>query len=548
MKISKLLLPFSLLVFLCSTHLSAQPGKLVKGAEQTMLRATKYMVEEVSTNGGFVWYYLPDLSRRWGEMEAYKTMVWTQGAGTVGMGNIFLDAYQATGNEYYYQAAEKAAAALIWGQSAEGGWNYMIDFAGDRSLKRWYSTIGKNGWRLEEFQHYYGNDTFDDDVSSNTARFLLRMYLEKLDPKYKPALDKAINFILKSQYPLGGWPQRYPLRYDFSKNGHPDYSSYYTFNDDVTWENVNFLIQCYLTLGEQRFLDPINRGMNFYVISQHGSGGWGQQYNMALEPAGARTYEPAALLPSTTFGNALLLLRFYQYTGDLKYLTRVPDAISWLEKCRLPDHMTENNRYTHPTFVDIITNKPIFVHRTGSNVTFGYYYVDTSDKKLLAHYGGKTRINLEWLKQEYNRISALSVDEATKDSPFKEVAFEGEGLPQSRYKLNRELPFFNQPPSDSTIKHIISSLDEKDRWLVKHAMISNLYTSESGNKSLTDEFASQNVGDNTDTSPFRDSSDQLYISTQEYAKNMTLLINYLKTAKERKPNNKKDTQAMANIK
>jgi hypothetical protein len=35
----------------------------------------------------------------------------------------------------------------------------MIDFAGDRSLKEWYNTIGKNGWRLEEFQHYYGNDT-----------------------------------------------------------------------------------------------------------------------------------------------------------------------------------------------------------------------------------------------------------------------------------------------------------------------------------------------------------------------------------------------------
>ena len=90
---------------------------------------------------------------------------------------------------------------MIWGQSNEGGWNYMIDFAGDRSLKKWYATIGKNGWRLEEFQHYYGNSTFDDDVTSDAARFLLRLYLEKVDPKYKPALDKAINFILKSQYP-----------------------------------------------------------------------------------------------------------------------------------------------------------------------------------------------------------------------------------------------------------------------------------------------------------------------------------------------------------
>ncbi|MCU7551749.1 hypothetical protein OCK74_21690 [Chitinophagaceae bacterium LB-8] len=532
-----------LIVFLFTTTVNAQPDKLAKEAEQAMLRATKYMVEEVSTNGGYVWYYLPDLSRRWGEMEAYKTMIWTQDAGTVGMGHIFLDAYRATGNEYYYQAAEKAAAALIWGQSDAGGWNYMIDFAGDRSLKKWYSTIGKNGWRLEEFQHYYGNDTFDDDVTSNAARFLLRIYLEKLDPKYKPALDKAINFIIKSQYPLGGWPQRYPLKYDFSKKGHPDYSSFYTFNDDVTWENVNFLIQCYLTLGEERFLDPINRGMNFYVISQHGSGGWGQQYNMAMEPTSARTYEPAALLPSTTFGNAMLLLRFYQYTGDLKYLAHVPDAIRWLEKSCLPEQMTENGRYTHPTFIDVASGKPVFVHRTGSNVNYGYYYVDSIDNKLLSHYGGKTIINIERLKEEYNRISALSTEEATKNSPIKAGNFKEEGLPQNFYQLNRGTSFFTELPADTKVKQVIDALDSHHRWLVKHAMVSNPYIGDGENRTLTDEFASVNAGDKTDTSPFRDPSDQLYISTQEYARNMTLLINYLKSAKEKKPLGKKDMVA-----
>jgi len=109
------------------------------------------------------------------------------------MGNLFLEAYQATGNEYYYQAAEKVGSALNMGSMFRGGWNYMIDFAGDRSLKQWYNTIGKNGWRLKEFQHYYGNSTFDDDVTINAALFLLKMYLEKLDPVRKPSLDKSIN-------------------------------------------------------------------------------------------------------------------------------------------------------------------------------------------------------------------------------------------------------------------------------------------------------------------------------------------------------------------
>ena len=129
--------------------------------------------------------------------------------------------------------------------------------------------------------------------------------------------------ILKSQYAEGGWPQRYPLRSDFNKQGHPDYTSFYTFNDDVTWENVHFLIQCYETLGEERFLDPIRRGMDFYLFSQDGCGAWGQQLTLDMKTAGARTYEPTSLLPSTTCDNAMLLLKFYQLTGDTRYLARV---------------------------------------------------------------------------------------------------------------------------------------------------------------------------------------------------------------------------------
>jgi len=513
------------LIFYQVFNVTAQQNNLKEKVKEVMLKSSKYMIENVSTNGGYVWYYLPDLSRRWGEMEAYKTMIWTQSPGTVSVGHMFLNAYKATNKEYYYQAAEKAAAALIWGQSNDGGWNYMIDFAGDRSLKKWYSTIGKNGWRLEEFQHYYGNDTFDDDVTSDAARFLLRLYLVKLDPKYKPALDKAINFILKSQYLLGGWPQRYPLKYDFNKAGHPDYTSYYTFNDDVIWENINFLVQCYLTLGEDRFLDPIQRGMEFYLISQEANGAWGQQYDMNLNPAGARTYEPKALLPGTTFNNAMILLHFYEITGNKKFLNAVPNAIAWLEKCRLPDNMTQNGRYTHATFVEIGTDKPIFVHRKGSNVKYGYYYTDYSDKNLLAHYGGKKRIDIERLKKEYQRLLKLPVEQIIKDSPLSEESFQQKGTPQTYYNLSR----FSSSlvPDENKVNEIIRTLDEKGRWLVTHAKISHPYIGDGQNKEPTDEFASTNVGDETDTSCYTDTSDQKYISTSEFIKNMNLLINYL---------------------
>jgi len=526
----RLVLLTLLLVFLVHQKTLSQTNELAAETERAMLRATKFMVEKVSTNGGYVWFYLPDFTRRWGEMEAYKSMIWIQSPGTVSMGHLFLDAYRATGEEYYYQAAEKTAAALVWGQSPEGGWNYMIDFAGDRSLKQWYNTIGKNGWRLEEFQHYYGNSTFDDDVTSNAARLLLRIYLEKLDPVWRPPLDKAINFILESQYPSGGWPQRYPLKPGFRKEGGEDYPSYYTFNDGVIAENVGFLIQCYLLLGQERLLDPIIKGMNFYVISQDTCGAWAQQLNMKMEPAGARTYEPKALLPSTTLGNAMTLLTYFQYTGDKKFLNRIPDAIKWLEKVRLPGNQAEGGKYTHSTFVEVGTNKPVYVHRKGSNVVYGKYFHDYNDTLLLAHYGGKNRISVERLRNEYNRLKNLPVSEVTKDSPLKIESFKGEGTPQEYYDLNRN--YYNFTSDINQVNTVIRALDNQGRWLVKHAGISNPYIGDGQKKDLTDEFATTNTGDETDTSPYRDPSDQEYISTSEYIRNMTLLISYIKTIRQ----------------
>ena len=167
---------------------TAAPAPTRAQALATMKKATTFMVEKAATNGGYVWSYLPDMSRRWGEMEAKPSMIWVQPPGTGTMGHLFLDAYHATGDEYYYQAAEKAAQALIWGQNAAGGWHYMIDFGGEASLKDWYATYGKNAWRLEEFQHYWGNATFDDAGTSEAMQFLLRLYMEKKDPRWKPAL------------------------------------------------------------------------------------------------------------------------------------------------------------------------------------------------------------------------------------------------------------------------------------------------------------------------------------------------------------------------
>ena len=63
-------------------------------------------------------------------------------------------------------------------------------------------------------------------------------------------------------------------------------------------------------------------------------------------------------------------MNFYTLTGDTKFLARIPEALDWLEKVKLPPELVKNNR-THPTFIELGTNKPLFVHRRGSNVVNG---------------------------------------------------------------------------------------------------------------------------------------------------------------------------------
>ena len=60
---------------------SAQTAPERDAILHAMKRATAFMVDKVAYKGGYVWSYLPDMTRRWGEMEARPTMIWIQPPG-----------------------------------------------------------------------------------------------------------------------------------------------------------------------------------------------------------------------------------------------------------------------------------------------------------------------------------------------------------------------------------------------------------------------------------------------------------------------------------
>lgn len=494
---------------------SARPSR--QQILDTMKRATAFMVDRVSTDGGYVWSYLPDMSRRWGELEARDTMIWIQPPGTATMGHIFLDAFHATADEYYYQAAEKAAGALIRAQHPSGGWNYLADFAGEESLRHWYASVGRNAWRLEEFQYHWGNATFDDAGTAESAKFLLRLYLEKRDPKYKPPLDKAIGFVLDSQYAVGAWPQRFPPVTGSADKVLPDYPEYLTFNDDVAAENIDFLLMCQQVFGERRFVDPILRGMNAFVVMQqpHPQAGWALQYTTDLKPAGARTYEPKALVTHTTAANIGLLVKFYRLTGDAKYLARVSEAIDWLESLKLRPGVPPPGR-THPTFVELGTNRPLYVHREGSNVFNGRYFVDDNPEKTIRHYSSFRSIDIAALRQLLADAKAEPAAELARQSPLRPGA--------GSTPLPRFFAVSDPGPGDATA--IVGSLNSQGYWLSPLGSNSHPFTRDGSRDPVPGDYSQTMVGDQTDTSPFNDDS-LTGISTSTYIRNMSVLVRAL---------------------
>jgi hypothetical protein len=501
-----------------------------------MKKATAFMTDKVAVGGGYVWQVLPDFSRRWGELEAKPTMIWVQPPGTATVGHLYMDAYHATGDEQFYDAAKAAADALVAGQHPRGGWNYVIDTAGEESLKDWYAKIGGNAWRLEEFQRYYGNATFDDAGTAEASQLLLRVYLEKRERKYRAPLDKAIQFVLDAQYANGGWPQRFPFVENGGLHGHADYTPYITFNDDVAGENIEFLLYAHQALGsnDARLVDAIERGMDIYVKTQQPmpQPAWGlQHFPDTLKPAPARTIEPQAFATHTTATNIRSMIGFYKLTGDRKFLERLPQALDWLDQVKTPQNLIAPGR-THPTFILEGSNTPVYIHRKGSNIANGHYYADTNPNNLIVHYGSFRSVDTAAIRAEYAAAAAMDPAALIAASPLKARAG---SLKLPKYFTLRDVSVWDmstdarreRAPAPEAVAAVLSKLDGNGAWITPLTTTSNPYNGPSPAAVTGGEYQTTRVGDLWDVSPYNTDFPVDGISTAVFIRNMGDLIESL---------------------
>lgn len=423
----------------------------------TMKKATAFMSEQVALNGGYVWVVSPDFSRRWGEVPARPSQIWLQG-GTESVGEVMLDAYEATGDEAFLDVARKAADAIVYGQLPTGGWHYFIDFS-PPGLNGWYENVASRFlFGYEEYRHYYGNATFDDRVTQDAARFLLRFYNLTLEAAYRAPVLEALDFIVESQFPNGAWPQRFPLHQDPSDD-RPDYPSLYTLNDGAMQANIELLLDAHSTLGDPRYFDSAKHGVDALVALQgpEGQGGWAEQFGPDMQPAAARTHEPPGYVVRESIGVVDVLTRFYLLTGDRRYLAPIPRAFDWFDRI---NRESTAEQYPKPRYWEPGTNRPLYVVATDEVFPSGHgKFIWTTDPSQTrcddgpCEGDGKPVVDVAPLRARHVEVAALTTPQARTD--YLDAMLAAETAARAARQIDR----------DESTSDIIAAMDARGAWV-----------------------------------------------------------------------------------
>lgn len=408
-------------------------------------RAIRFYRDKVAAHGGYVWRASGDLQLREGEGKAGPDTIWVQPPGTPTVGEAFLDAYEATRNPEYREAARAAGLALVQGQLHSGGWYYRIEFAPDQRQEFSYRVAPSKGaprfsdepgspgglvlWRQRRNP---GNlSMLDDDTTQAALRFLMRLdrTLQPADPKLHECVEYGLRALLKVQYPVGGFPHNYdrlttrnpdaayyPVRNasfpeQWSRTWTKDFQGCYFLNDEISLDTMTTLFQAHDTYGKPEYREAALRVGEFLLRAQmpDPQPAWAQEYDRNMQPVWDRKFEPPAISGYESQSVLDALLSLYERTGDRKYLQPIPKALAYLRGSLLPDGKLAR-------FYELKTNKPLY---------FTLKYELTYDRaQMPKHYGFIVPSRLDAITQRYERLLKNGPKSRTPESTRAELEVE----------------------------------------------------------------------------------------------------------------------------
>lgn len=291
---------------------------------------------------------------------------------------------------------EIANNILSW-QAEEGGWPKDVD-----TQKTAYA---------DDIKKLHA--TFDNGSTVNEMRFLAKAFAETGDARYRQAFLRGFDYILKSQYQSGGWPQTWPTK--------KDYTRHITFNDN-TMVNVMLVLRDYSNLPDERFIDKkrqeagrdaFARGIDCILKCQVKVNGkltvWCAQHDENdYSPQPGRSFELVSLSGGESAGILKLLMSIKAPSPAVK--EAIEGGVRWLEEAKINgirEVTVEGDKRIiedanapgmWARFYEIGTNKPIFAGRDGVK-KFKLPEIDAERRNGYAWYGDWGKEVLE----EYGR-------------------------------------------------------------------------------------------------------------------------------------------------
>lgn len=452
-----------------------------------MRKAAAFFKDKVSTHGGYHFAYTEDLSYGRSESSETPNRVELQRDGTPRVGMAYLEAWAATRDPLFLEAARATALTLVKGQLCSGGWDYWIEF--EPAERKRYPYRADNNCRPGPGS-VRAVTTLDDNVTQACARLLMRVdrALGFKDTAIHEAARFALDSLIRAQYPNGAWPQRYaefpdPAKHPVKRASYPDdwprkwpgdnYQQHYTFNDNSISDAIDMMLEAARIYKEPRYLASAEKGGQFILLAQmpEPQPAWAQQYDINMHPTWARVFEPPSVTGGESQGIMRTLLVLYRETGNRKYLEPIPRALAYLKRSALP----RADRYVEARarlpkdapilarFYELKTNRPLYITKgtqirakgLGSARIDGYE-LSYDDSSVITHYGVLVSgADLARIEEEYQGL--LNADPSAIRRP--EVLH---GLsPWSEQGTNRQ----SSPQQlAARARRLIDSLDERGAW------------------------------------------------------------------------------------
>jgi PelA/Pel-15E family pectate lyase len=275
---------------------------------------------------------------------------------------------------------------IVGWQNANGGWFKNYDPTQPRPVA--IPNVPNSGPPEDGDSVWHQVSTFDNDATYSEMRVLARGYRVLKKDSYRAAFERGLNYIFESQYPNGGWPQRFPLQDNYGRR--------ITFNDNamtgvmILLEDIIHQKPDFVFVKEsqrQQSKAAFDRGIECILNCQIKVHGklivWCQQHDeITLAPAGGRAYELPSFCGEESGDLIYLLMRIEDPNARIKQ--SIEAGVAWYDGSKIigkrwttvrdPSAPRGRNRVLvddpkappiWARFYDLETNRPFFCSRDG---------------------------------------------------------------------------------------------------------------------------------------------------------------------------------------